>query len=130
GVGWNLAGLSNVQRCPKTKYEDGLGAQVFLTSADLYCLDGKKLRVFSGTYGADGAQYQTEIADFSLVISHLTAGTGPAWFEVYGKNGLIYQYGNTIDSALIATGTSPGIVITWALNTITDRFGNHVDFAY
>ncbi len=128
GVGWNVAGFSTISRCPKTVAQDGLAANVFLTSADLYCLDGNKLRTFSGTYGADGAQYQTEIANFSLVISHGTAGTGPAWFEVHGKNGLIYQYGNTAHAALLATGTTS--VITWALNSITDRFGNHVDFDY
>lgn len=129
GVGWGLAGLSAISRCPKTYAQDGVGAAVFLTSADLYCLNGNKLRSFAGTtYGADGAQYQTEIADFSLVISHGTAGTGPAWFEVHGKNGLIYQYGNTTDSALLATGTTS--VLVWSLNRITDRFGNHVDIAY
>jgi RHS repeat-associated protein len=129
GVGWNLSGLSTIGRCPKTVAQDGLAANVFLTSADLYCLDGNKLRSFAGTtYGADGAQYQTEIADFSLVISHGVAGTGPAWFEVHGKNGLIYHYGNTAHSALLATGTPS--VITWALNSITDRFGNHIDFDY
>jgi RHS repeat-associated protein len=129
GVGWNMSGLSTINRCPKTVAQDSLAANVFLTSADLYCLDGNKLRSFAGTtYGADGAQYQTEIADFSLVISHGTAGTGPAWFEVHGKNGLIYQYGKTAHSALLATGTPS--VITWALNSITDRFGNHIDFDY
>jgi RHS repeat-associated protein len=129
GVGWNLSGLSTISRCPKTVAQDNLAANVFLTSADLYCLDGNKLRSFAGTtYGADGAQYQTEIADFSLVISHGTAGTGPAWFEVHGKNGLIYHYGNTAHSALLATGTPS--IITWALNSITDRFGNHIDFDY
>ena len=129
GVGWSVVGFSAINRCPKTYGQDGFSANVFLTTADLYCLDGNKLRSFAGTtYGADGAQYQTEIADFSLVISHGTAGAGPAWFEVHGKNGLIYQYGNTAHSALLATGTSS--VITWALNRITDRFGNHVDFDY
>jgi RHS repeat-associated protein len=129
GVGWGISGLPAISRCNKTYAQDGIGAAVFLTSADLYCLNGNKLRSFGGTtYGADGAQYQTELADFSLVISHGTAGTGPAWFEVHGKNGLIYQYGNTSDSALLATGTTS--VLVWALNRITDRFGNHIDFAY
>jgi RHS repeat-associated protein len=128
GVGWNLAGVSNIARCSKTDAQDGIAAQVFLTSADLYCLDGNKLRMFSGTYGADGSQYQTELADFSLIISHGTAGTGPAWFEVHAKNGLIYQFGNTANSALLATGTAS--VIQWAVNRISDQFGNHIDFTY
>jgi RHS repeat-associated protein len=129
GIGWSLAGLSTIDRCEKNYGADGIGANVILTSADRFCLDGKKLRSFAGTtYGADGAQYQTEVADFSLVISHGSAGGGPGWFEAHGKNGLIYQYGNTAHSALVATGTTT--VITWALNRITDRFGNHMDFDY
>jgi RHS repeat-associated protein len=128
GVGWGVAGFSTISRCAKTYDQDGIFANVDLSSGDRFCLDGNKLRSFAGTYGADAAQYQTEIADFSLVISHGVAGTGPAWFEVRGKNGLIYQYGNTAHSALIATGTTT--VLTWALNRISDRFGNHVDFDY
>ncbi|MEI8258623.1 MAG: VCBS repeat-containing protein, partial [Deltaproteobacteria bacterium] len=101
---------------------------------DRFCLDGNRLRSFSGTYGADLAQYQTEIADFSLIISHGTAGTGPAWFEVYAKNGLIYEYGNvnagqtTAHAALVAAGSST--VLSWALNKIRDRVGNYADFDY
>jgi RHS repeat-associated protein len=129
GMGWNIAGLGAIRRCAKTYGQDGAAAAVFLTSSDLYCLNGNKLRSFAGTtYGTDGAQYQTEIADFSLVISHGAAGTGPTWFEVHAKNGLIYQYGNTTDSALLATGSTS--VLTWGLNRISDRFGNHIDVVY
>ena len=130
GVGWGLAGASSVTRCARTVAQDGVSANVFLTTADQFCLDGKRLRSFAGTtYGGDNAQYQTEIADFSLVVSHGALSTGPSWFEVHGKNGLIYQYGNTSNSALVATGTT-SIILTWALNRITDRFGNHIDFDY
>src|SRR5437588_7613002 len=64
GVGWSVVGFSAITRCSKTYGQDGFSADVLLTSADLYCLDGNKLRTFSGAYGSDGAQYQTEIADF------------------------------------------------------------------
>lgn len=128
GVGWNLAGQSAITRCNQTVAQDGIAASVTLASTDQYCLDGKRLRSFSGTYGADGTEYQTEVADFSLVISHGTAGTGPAWFEVHGKNGLVYEYGHTTDSTLVATGVTT--VLTWALNRVTDPFGNAIIYTY
>ena len=129
GVGWGVAGLSNIARCKKTIAQDGLDAGVLLTTTDRACLNGNKLRTFSGTtYWADASDYQTELADFSLIIYHNTGGAIPGWFEVHGKNGLIYQYGNTSDSVLLATGTTTGI--QWAVNRISDRFGNHIDFVY
>jgi RHS repeat-associated protein len=129
GVGWSLSGLSTISRCYKTVAQDGVDGTPDLASTDLFCIDGNKLRSFNGTtYGADGSFYQTEIADFSLIISHGTAGVGPAWFEVYAKNGLIYEYGNTVDSALLASGSQSALA--WALNKIRDRNGNHIDFVY
>ncbi|MCX7056278.1 MAG: FG-GAP-like repeat-containing protein [Proteobacteria bacterium] len=134
GVGWSLNGLGAVTRCYKTVAQHGVAGSPDLATTDVFCLGGNALRSFSGTYGADNAQYQTEVADFSLIISHGTSGVGPAWFEVYAKNGLIYEYGNanagqtTAHAALLAAGSST--VIRWMLNKIRDRVGNHVDFDY
>lgn len=41
----------------------------------------------SGTYDADGTQDRTEVDSFSRIISHGTAGNGPAWFEARTKTG-------------------------------------------
>ena len=134
GIGWSLGGVSSISRCDKSVAQNGVAGTSDLATTDVFCLNGNMLRSFSGTYGADGAQYQTEVADFSLIISHGTSGVGPAWFEVYAKNGLIYEYGNlnagqsTAHAALLAAGSSS--VIEWSLNKIRDRVGNHVDFDY
>ena len=77
-------------------------------------------------YGADGALYQTELADFSLIISHGLTGSGPTWFEVRRKDGLIYEYGNSVDSRVLLGAT----VRTWALSKIKDRVGNFIAVAY
>jgi RHS repeat-associated protein len=96
---------------------------------DRFCLDGNRLRTTNGSvYGTAGATYQTEIADFSLITSNGSAGSGPAWFKVQAKNGLTYEYGNTADSAILASGTSS--VRTWALNAVRDRNGNAMTFTY
>jgi RHS repeat-associated protein len=129
GVGWGLAGLSAISRCNLTYSQDGVAGSPQLTSSDRFCLDGNRLRTTNGsTYGAAGATYQTEIANFSNITSNGTAGSGPAWFRVQAKNGLAYEYGNTTDSAILAVGTSS--VRVWALNAVRDRSGNAMTFAY
>lgn len=129
GMGWNIAGLSNIARCARTFAQDGVAGPPALATTDRFCVDGNRLRAFAGTtYGADGALYQTELADFSLVISHGTTGVGPAWFEVRKKNGLIYEYGNSTASKIIPSGATS--IRTWALSKIRDRVGNYIVFDY
>jgi RHS repeat-associated protein len=132
GTGWGVSGFSNITRCNETVGQDSQATSVLLITTDRYCLDGKRLRLTSSetlsTYGQAGTTYQTEVADFSNITANSAAGSGPASFTVQGKNGLTYQYGSTAHSALIATGTST--VIQWALASVTDRFGNHMDFDY
>jgi RHS repeat-associated protein len=131
GPGWNVSGLSAITRCQKTVEQDGVDTPIALTSADVFCLDGNRLRVTSGlaTYGVPGSTYQTEFADFSLVTANATAGNGPQWFLVQGKNGLYYEYGNTADSR-VTTSTSVPTPYTWLLNKVYDRDGNSYVITY
>ncbi|MDP9008029.1 MAG: FG-GAP-like repeat-containing protein [Pseudomonadota bacterium] len=140
GPGWNLAGLSAITRCNSTLAQDAAPAAVTLTTADRFCLDGNRLRLTSSedlnAYGSVNSTYQTEIANFSLVTaSSATAGNGPAFFTVQGKDGLIYEYGNTTDGFGNATGAqvlAPGTTTpyTWALDKVSDRSGNYMTFTY
>ena len=84
GIGWSIAGLSAITRCNKTVAQDTTAAPVALVTSDSYCLDGKRLRLTSGTYGTAGSTYQTEVADFSKVTANGTAGNGPEYFTVQG----------------------------------------------
>jgi hypothetical protein len=43
GVGWQLEGLSEIGRCPRTFAIDGFSDGVVLASADAFCLDGHEL---------------------------------------------------------------------------------------
>jgi len=128
GVGWSLGGLPSIGRCPQTVAQDGaLGAVTFSTS-DRFCMDGQRLVLLSGAYGADGAQYRTEVETYSEIISHGTAGNGPAWFEVHTKSGQTMQFGNTTDSQVLAQGTSTAR--SWALNKLSDTKGNYFTVTY
>ena len=82
GMGWSLGGLSSISRCPQTQAIDGVRGSVNFDANDRFCLDGQRLMVVSGSYGADGAEYRTEQESFSRIISYGAAGSGPASFKV------------------------------------------------
>jgi RHS repeat-associated protein len=130
GMGWSISGLSAISRCPFTYAQDTDLPPMTLGYGDRFCLDGKRLRLTSSedlsTYGFDGTTYQTEVADFSNMTAHGSSVGGPTYFTVQGRDGLTYEYGNTIDSQIFAGAG----VRTWALDRITDRSGNYVLFSY
>jgi len=132
GVGFSVGGLSTVTRCPQTKYQDNAVTTINYTSSDRFCLDGKRLMLKAGTYGADGAEYRTEIDEVSKIISNGSLGTaplaGPASFTVYKQNGDIYEYGLTADSQVLAA--TRNVVRVWALNRVRDRKGNYFTVSY
>jgi RHS repeat-associated protein len=134
GVGWFVAGLGAVTRCNKTSAQDTTPAAVALLVTDGYCLNGKRLRLTSGTYGTDSSTYQTEIADFSNITAHGVAGNGPAYFTVQGRDGNTYQYGftdtngNGANSQVLASGTTTAL--TWLLSKVADRAGNNYVINY
>ena len=129
GVGWSLGGLSYITRCPQTMAQDGVVGAVNNDTHDRFCLDGQRLMVVgASTYGADGAQYRTERESYTEVISHGATGSGPTWFEVRTKSGLILEYGNTTDSRVLANGAAP--VMTWGLDKSTDHKGNYYTVSY
>lgn len=133
GPGWTVSGFSTISRCSNTIYADGQAQAVQFVTGDDYCLDGQRLRLNGGSYGAS-ATYDTEIQSFSLITSYTSSSTGatvtggPAYFTVQKKDGTVYEYGNTADSQVFATGTS--VVRVWALDKITDVNGNYINFTY
>lgn len=122
GYGWTLSGLSAITRCNKTIHDDGSTEAVTLTASDDYCLDGQRL-IFSSS----NSTYDTEIESFSRITA--TSGTnGPGSFTVQTKDGETWEYGNTTDSKILATGTST--VRVWALDKVTDTNGNYYTITY
>jgi len=128
GMGWSLEGLSQIGRCPKTMAQDGVRGGVNLDSNDRYCLDGQRLIATGGTYGADGTEYRSELANFARIVSYGQAENGPAWFKVWTKGGQILEYGNTADSRIEAQGKPT--VLTWSVNKIADTKGNYLTVSY
>ncbi len=133
GLGWNISGLSSITRCRQTQEQDGADVAINLTTTDRFCLDGQKLIVVNGgIYGANATEYRTAIDSQMKIISYGQAGTGPAYFVVWNKDGSVSEYGNSNDSGLRHNqlGTISPIIVTWALNQYADNMGNSIDFSY
>jgi Salmonella virulence plasmid 65kDa B protein len=128
GIGWTLGGLPSIGRCPRTIAQDGASGGVNFDANDRFCMEGERLVVVSGTYGADGAVYRTEVDTFSKIISHGTAGSGPAWFEVHTKSGQIMEFGHTADSLVLAQGKATARI--WALDKLSDTKTNYFTVTY
>ena len=142
GMGWSLAGLSSITRCPQTRAQDGANAITSINYDwnDRYCLDGQRL-ILTDVNGANvsyasslGSQYRTEIESFSQIVPVGQAGNGPASFIVKTKAGLTMEYGNPgvaaadANARIEAQGKSS--VMVWALNKITDIKGNTMTVSY
>jgi RHS repeat-associated protein len=130
GYGWSLSGLSSISRCGKSIAVDGVRRAVSLTTEDVYCLDGQRLLLTSGTHHSE-AWYRTEVDQISWVHAipgTSTASDGPASWEVKTKAGTILRFGTTTDSRVEAAGKS--VILRWALSRMEDRSGNYVDIAY
>jgi len=130
GVGSALSGISIITACRKTIAQDLNAAPVTLTSADRFCLDGARLRLVTGTYGATGATYRTELDQLIRVTSMASTNGIPDWFKAEMPNGLEYEFGNTADSKLLASGVSGAPPQFWAVNRISDANGNAISFVY
>ncbi|MFT3848677.1 MAG: IPT/TIG domain-containing protein [Propionivibrio sp.] len=137
GVGWNLSGLGNITRCPRTVAQDGVVGGVGFDANDRFCLDGQRLIAIRGNDGADGTEYRTERESFAKVISYGVAGNGPAWFKVWTKDGRIIDYGNSSDSRIEAIKTAGSgaawtsdTVRLWAMSRVATASGNYYAVSY
>ncbi len=102
GYGWNISGVSSISRVSSTKYHDGINDPVDFDNLDRFSLNGQRLILKSGTYGGNGAEYQTENYSNLKILSYGTspygANYGPAYFVVYYPDGSFAHYGNSSDS--------------------------------
>ena len=67
GYGWNMGIGSSITRVQTDLYNDDKVSAPELYSNDAYALDGNRLVLMSGNYGADGSTYQTKNESFSRI---------------------------------------------------------------
>lgn len=126
GVGASLSGFSQITRCPVALEPDGFVAPIKFDATDRFCLDGQRLVLYSGTYGAAGAEYRTEIEGFSKIVSYGGVTGDPGYFKVWTKDGHEMTYGGDPSARFDKAGGSSALV--WAVNRITDTVGNSIVF--
>ena len=125
---WDLQGLSSVTRAGTTLYHDGAVSGVDFDD-DRFMLDGQRLICVSGTYGANNAEYRTEMDGMAKIVSYTCDTTyGPAYFKVWLPNGNIAYYGNSADSRIGLQRHND--VCLWLLNRMEDRNGNYMEYHY
>jgi RHS repeat-associated protein len=136
GLGWTLSGVPSIGRCPRTIAQDALHGGVNYNTSDRFCMEGQRLVAISGSYGADGTIYRTEIDGFSKIISHGTSGAGPAYFEVHTKAGQIIYFGwdedtvNASNNSRLTLSPSNLTARAWAVEKIADTKGNYLIVKY
>ena len=128
GWAWDLSGLSVVERAGQTEYHDDKVTNVDFKN-DRFILDGQRLMIVKGVYGADKAEYKTEIDNFDKIVSYANNDQSPESFIVWKSDGTIWEYGTTNDSR-IETQNNSGIILKWFLCKISDRNGNSILFNY
>ncbi len=102
GWGWNMSGISTITRIPSTKFHDQIMDPVDFDLFDRFALDGQRLIRKSGSYGANGTEYQTENYSNLKITSHGTspygAAYGPSYFLIRYPDGSKAYYGSTSTS--------------------------------
>ncbi|WP_346068404.1 FG-GAP-like repeat-containing protein [Sphingobacterium siyangense] len=131
GYGWSVFGLSSISRVGAAKYSDDRVGGVNFDLKDRFSLDGQRLLLKSGSYGGDGAEYQTEqysnIKIVSRGVSSFGASFGPAYFEVFYPNGTKAFYGQNANSSsrlqygLTYMENSQGVRISYEYTTFNNN---------
>lgn len=127
GYGWNIKGISSVSRVSSRLDIDGFIGGVKLNSNDKFSLDGQRLILDKGNYGAAGSTYKTEnlsnlqIEAVGEISSPGIEGTYPEYFKVTFPDGIQVFYGSSSDSRGITE---------WLIKRWKDPQGNYVEYFY
>ena len=128
GVGWQLEGISEINRCARTFATDGYADGVhFDDTKDAFCLDGQRLINIVGPYGSNGTEYRTENDSFARIISSASPGQGVTGFEVRTKDGRIRTYAPPPGATKTPDIT---VAVSWPIQEEHDRSGNAIFYSY
>ncbi|UTW45943.1 VCBS repeat-containing protein [bacterium SCSIO 12696] len=132
GLGWNIGGLSGISRSRQTLQQDGDPMPITWGPEDRFALDGQRLILVSGTYGAPDSEYRTEIDSFAQIYARGGSTGHPDYWEVHRKDGSTSFYGDvpTGNFTDAKQNNTAGQTLTWALKKFQDSVGNPIWFDY
>ena len=129
GWGWNINGISTISRVGTTLANDGFINGVDFQLDDRFALDGERLILASGSYGAPNSVYRTENHSHLKIIAFGTStngsNSGPKFFKVFHPDGSIATYRNVIKGQ-----TYNNEVAEWVIHQMEDPFGNRIQYHY
>ena len=130
GWGWNLSGVSAITRTGKTMYHDETKFACPVDfKDDRFLLDGQRLlKINNIDYGGDQCEYRTEIDNISKIVSEAQNNV-TSNFDIWTKDGLKIEYGNTTNSKIKLKNNNDTICI-WLVNKVTDLNGNYMTYEY
>lgn len=117
GMGWNVGGLSMIQRVGKSIYYDGKSQGVVLTKDDAFVLDGTRLIKLSET----STQINFETEQGLIKVTAFLNGSIIRYFEVSYPDGNRGIFGYT---------TNGSSRLSYPLTTLTDLRGNTINYSY
>lgn len=124
GYGFDLMGLSIINRAPSNLHSDGKAGFVNFSGTDKFLLDGARLSKTSSS--PNNSEYRTENNSFSKIVSSGT-DPNPSVFTVYTKDGLIYDY---TPSNKVLKSSTYGNALFWLVTKVSDTKGNYFTVTY
>ena len=129
GSGFELGGLSVINRAPANLHVDGRAGYVNFTSGDNFMLDGQRLIMISRTSNSQW-EYRTENNSFSQIMASGGVEGSPATFTVRTKSGLIYEYSSNTAPLTRAVTNAGDVSVFWLLTKVSDTKSNFYTISY
>lgn len=127
GIGFELAGLSQIGRCAATEEIDGVRGRINFDSEDRYCLDGQRLMLITGSLGEANSEYRLRNSTASKIELLENTENNELYWQVWLADGNILKFGTTANA--VENISNKGI-LNWYLSSREDRFGNSIDYTY
>ena len=144
GIGWNIAGLSKIERGSKNFYHDETVKRnsITFTDEDQLYLDGQRLILLSGQHFREGAVYGFEVENYARVTIKKallkSENKSYTYFELKTLDGKVFNYGLG-NSSIVSDSKShysnfpykgAADAICWKLSSAKDIDGNEISYIY
>ena len=131
GYGFNIGGLQCITRGGKDLFHDDVKTGVKYDANDAFFLNGTRLILQNGVYGADGSTYTPEGNPYTTVTLHNSAASIASWFSVTDKDGKVYEFGYSTDSRYIFNDRkNVSHTAAWYVNKVSDSHTNYMTYHY